>query len=195
MSHLNSQSGFTLLELLIVIVITSLIAIGLGTFTVNSLNTYQYAVAQVNSSNDVLNYIDRLSKVIRGTTSIVTATSSSIVFYGYFSPRDAVPDKIRYFVSGTTLQSGNIQASGTGPNYTYDPATEVVKTLATNLAVGSTPVFTYYDDLGNQLTGAFSASQIKQVGIYIAVNPQPARVPIAISSQTRITLRNMKTNL
>ena len=192
---LRNQNGFTLLELLMVVVITSMMIVAIGTFSVNIINNYQYSEAQVGSSNDILNIMDRMTKVVRGTTKLVTTGSTSLTFYGYFSPRDSVPDLITYSVSATSLQSSDTVATGTGPNYTYDTSGAVVRTLATNLAVGSTPIFTYYDDLGNLLTGAFSASQVKQIGIYVAVNPHPARVPIAISNQTRVTLRNMKTNL
>ncbi|MFI5240161.1 MAG: type II secretion system protein J [Candidatus Saccharimonadia bacterium] len=195
MSRLSQQHGYTLLELIIVVVITSMLTLVLGTFLVNSLNTFQYATAQTNSANDVLGILDRVGKVVRGATKVVSTGTSSLTIYGYFSPRDSVPDQITYAVSGTTFQSTDIPASGTGPNYTYNAANGTTKTLTSNLAVGSTPIFTYYDDLGNQLTGSFTTGQVKQIGIYIAVNPQPARVPIAIGNQIRVSLRNMKTNL
>ena len=194
MSHHN-QDGFTILELIIVMVITGMIALPLSTFAINGLRSYNYIEAQSNTSVELNILTGRLTKVIRGATTIDTATSNSLIFYGYFSPQDTVIKKIRYFISGTSIEVGVTPPSGTAPNYTYDPASEVVKVLRSDMAMGSNSLFTYYDDVGNLLTGGFTVGQIKQVGIFLAANPNTVQIPVAISVSTKVTLRNQKVNL
>jgi type II secretory pathway pseudopilin PulG len=191
----NNEHGFTFLELLIVMSIIMIAVSILGRFMLDSLDSYRYATGQVNSSTDVLTLIDRISKVVRGTTDVVDAQTNTLTVYAYFSPNDTVVDKVRYFVSGTTLQVGVTPPTGTAPTYTYDPANEKITTLLTYLTTSPSPVFTYYDDAGNQLSGAFAVSQIKQIGIFISANPDPKHLPVNISTSTRVTLRNKKTNL
>jgi hypothetical protein len=61
--------------------------------------------------------------------------------------------------------------------------------------MGSNSLFAYYDDAGNVLGAGFLPSQVKDIGIYLAANPNAKFVPIPISLSTRVTLRNLKTNL
>lgn len=194
MSHRN-QAGFTILELTIVMVITGLIALPLSSFAINGLRSYSYLEAQSNTSVELNILSGRLGKVIRGATTIDTATANSLTFYGYFSPQDTVIKKIRYFISANSIEVGVISPTGSAPNYTYDPASEVVKVMRNDMAMGANNLFTYYDDVGNLLSGAFTVGQIKQIGIYVAANPNTKQVPVPISLSTKITLRNQKVNL
>lgn len=194
MSHRN-QSGYTILEVLIVMVITGMIALPLSSFAINGLRAYNYIEAQSNTSVELNILAGRLTKVIRGATTIDTATSNSLTFYGYFSPQDTVIKKIRYFISGNSIEVGVTPPSGTAPNYTYDPAAEVVKVMRSDMAMGANNLFTYYDDVGNALTGGFTVGQVKQIGIFVAANPNTTQVPVAISVSTKVTLRNQKVNL
>ena len=191
----QSSAGFTLLELVLSAALFGIVVLGVGNLSVNALNTYAYLQAQSNSAADLTNVIGRVSKVVRGTTGIIDAQTNTLTIYAYFSPNDAVVDKVRYFVSGTTLQVGVTPPSGSGPVYTYLAANEKLTTLAQNLAMGSTPVFSYYDDAGTTLPVGFTLSQIRQIGVAIAINPNTKRLPVPISNQTIVTLRNMKTNL
>lgn len=194
MSH-RRQGGFTLIELIMVTGVFGLIVVIFGTFTVNSFNTYQYLQAQSTAAADITNLLGRVSRVVRGTTDIVTAQDNTLTVYAYFSPQDAVVKKVRYFVSGTTLNVGLTPPTGTAPNYTYDPANEKVSVIATNLAMGSTPVFTYYDDKGTALASNPALTQIHEIGINVIMNPNPTQLRTPLSNQTIVSLRNKKTNL
>ncbi len=198
MLHRNRivQTGYTLIELLIVTSIFGVIVLLLGNFAISGLNSYNYLTAQTNTSTDLNNQIGRVSTVIRGTTQIVSAGANDLTIYGYFSPRDNAPDKIRYYITGTTtLTADVIPASGTAPNYTYLVSDMKTYIITTKLTTAPAPVFTYYDDLGGLLSGAFTTGQIKQIGILLSANPNPNRLPVPITISTRVTLRNMKTNL
>jgi prepilin-type N-terminal cleavage/methylation domain-containing protein len=190
----NAEAGFSLLELLVVIVITGLIALPLSTFFINGLKSYNFVQAQSDTSLELETLADRVTRVVRGAISIDTAAPNSLIVYGYFSPQDTVIKKIRYFVVGTNLNIGVTPPGGTAPNYTYTGA-EKITTSRIDLVMGSNTLFTYYDDVGNKLTGAFLPAQVKEIGLYIGANPNAKQVPVPISISTKVTLRNLKTNL
>lgn len=194
-AHRNPAAGFTLIELIIVIGIASILLVGIGNFIVSALATYQYLQVQGNSAVDQTALVDRMGNVIRGATGIITAQGNTLTLYAYFSPADAVVDQVSYTVNGSTLQVSVIPPSGTAPNYTYNPASAKITTLSTNFTDSPNPVFTYYDASGTQLASGFTTSQINQIGIYLSTNPNPAKLPKPLVLQTRVTLRNMKTNL
>jgi prepilin-type N-terminal cleavage/methylation domain-containing protein len=189
------EDGYSLLELLVVIVITGMIALPLSTFFIKGLSSFQFIQVQSDTALELQTLTDRVAKVVRGVTNVDTASPNTLIVYGYFSPQDTVIKKIRYFVNGTNLNIGVTPPSGTAPNYTYLSSDEVITTTRIDLAMGANSLFTYFDDAGNQLTGSFQPGQVKEIGIFVAANPNTRQIPVPISISTKITLRNLKTNL
>lgn len=201
MSRINHlvfrRAGMTMLELIIVLPMITILTIILMTLIINSLKSYRYSQAQAQGSYQIANYLERVGRVTRGAIDIESADSKSLVMHAYFSPRDSVPDRVRYFVDNSgTLKVGTVVASGTAPNYTYNTGNEQVTVLLSNIKNDdTTPVFTYYDDNGNQLTGSITPASIKEIGIRLDINPDPSVLKSNLTGQTRINLRNRKTNL
>lgn len=193
--YFHHAGGYSLIELLVVISITSAIAVPLTLFSIKGLTSYAFLQAQSDTALELNTLANRIAKVVRGTSSVDTAQPNTLTIYGYFSPQDTVIKKIRYFIAGTNLNIGVTPPTGTAPNYTYDAATEVITTTRIDLVMAGKPLFTYYDDAGNVLSGAFLTSQVKNVGLYVAANPSAKQVAVPISISTRVTLRNLKTNL
>jgi prepilin-type N-terminal cleavage/methylation domain-containing protein len=191
----HTSAGYSLIELLVVMGIISLISVPLTSFMIRGVTSFTFLEAQSNTSLELNTLSARVTKVIRGTTGIDTAQPNTLILYGYFSPQDTVIKKIRYFISGTNLDIGVTPPTGTAPSYTYDPLNEVITTTRVDLVMGGQPLFTYYDDSGNTLSGAFNASQVKEVGLFISANPNQRAVPVPISLSTKVTLRNLKVNL
>ena len=192
---LQAQQGYSLIELLVVMTLTTMIAAPLVVFTYKGLSSYEFLQAQSNTSIELSTLTQRIAKVVRGTTGVIAASDNTLTIYGYFSPQDTTVKKIRYFISGNNLNIGVTPPTGTAPNYTYLSANEVITTSRIDLQMGATPMFTYYDDAGNMLANGFSTSQIKAVGIYVAANPRTKQLSVPVSLTTRVTLRNFKTNL
>lgn len=190
----NHHSGYTLVELVITMAIIAITVTALVNLTVQSSRGYKYLQTQSNASVDLSNTLDRVAKVTRGATDVTEAQANRLTIFAYFSPQDTVVKKITYFVDGTDLKATVIPPSGTAPNYTYNPAQGTTKTIAKNLTNGGI-VFTYYNETGAQLSGSFTTSQIKQIGIAMIINPNPKVLRKPMSSQTTVTLRNKKTNL
>ena len=190
-----SQAGYSLLELIVSMVIIGGITVPLSTFIINGMKSYQFLQAQSDTSTELGSLSNRISRVVRGTTGIIDAQTNTLTIYAYFSPQDTVVKKVRYFISGSNLNIGVTPPTGIAPTFTYNASDEVIKTVRLDLVMGSNSLFTYYDDAGNQLTSGFQTSQIKQVGLYVAANGSTKLVTVPIAVQTRVTLRNFKTNL
>lgn len=193
----RQPAGMTLLELIIVLPMVAILTIIIMVLIINSLKSYRYSQAQAQGSYQIANYLERVGRVVRGAFDVESADSKSLVMHAYFSPRDSVPDRIRYFVDTSgNLRVGTVVATGTAPNYTYNVASEQATTLLSNIKNDAgTPVFTYYDDNGNQLTGTITPSSVKEIGIRLDINPDPSVLKNNLTGQTRINLRNRKTNL
>lgn len=183
--HNLNQRGYTMIELLVVIVITTAIAIPLGQFAISGMKSYSLLEAQSNTSVELNILAGRIAKVVRGATSVVSATPNELKIYGYFSPQDTVTKLIRYTISGNRLTIGVTPPSG--PEVTSDVRIDITN--------GSTPMFTYLDDNNNSLGASPTPGTVKQIGVYLSANPAPKLNPKTISLSTNITLRNLKTNL
>lgn len=194
MSQLHNARGYSLLELIITMTIVSIVVTALTGLVVQSSQGYRYLQVQSNASVDLSNTLNRVSKVVRGATEVTEAQSGRLTIFAYFSPQDTVVKRITYFVDGTSLKATVIPPSGSGPIYTYNPSDGKTYTLADDLSNGGM-VFNYFNEVGAPLTGAFTPTQIKQVGITIITNPNPKVLRKPMSSQTTVTLRNKKTNL
>lgn len=191
----GAEAGYSLIELLVVITLTMVVATPLVIFSYKGLTSYEFLQAQSNTSTELSTLSQRMGKVIRGATGIINAQANTLTIYGYFSPQDTTVKQIRYFINGTNLNIGVTPPSGTAPNYTYPVANEVVTTTRVDLAMGATPMFTYFDDSGAALPAGFALSQIKEIGLYVAANPRTKQLSVPVSLTTRVTLRNFKTNL
>ncbi|HEY6736534.1 MAG TPA: hypothetical protein VI322_02345 [Candidatus Saccharimonadia bacterium] len=189
------QGGYSLVELLVVITLTIMIAVPLVVFSYKGMTSYEFLQAQSNTSTELSTLSARIAKVVRGTTGVVSAQNNTLTLYGYFSPQDSVVKKIRYFIVGNNLEIGVTPPTGSAPNYTYNAADEVVTISRVDLSMGTNPMFTYFDDSGNQLPNGFNVSQIKAIGIYVAANPRTKQLSVPVAVSTRVTLRNFKTNL
>ena len=190
-----AQHGYSLVELLVVMTLTSMIAVPLVIFSYKGLSSYEFLQAQSDTSTELSSLSQRIGKVVRGATGVLSAQPNTLTMYGYFSPADTEVKKIRYFINGTNLNIGVTKPDSAVQPFTYNNYLEIVTTTRVDLAMGGTPMFTYYDDAGNLLTAGFSVGQVKAIGLYVAANPRVKQLNVPVSLTTRVTLRNFKTNL
>ncbi len=191
----QQKNGYSLVELLVVAPIIVLASIIAFTIIFRGNQAYQYSMAQADASQLLTNSLDRISRVLRSTNVIIAASNNDLTVESYFSPRDSVPDRARYYLSNGKLLVDVTPASGTAPNYTYLASDMKTITLANATNTASQPLFRYYDQNGAMLNSPPTLAAVTVVEITLAVNPKPSVLKNDQSSSTRVQLRNRKTNL
>jgi len=190
---IEKTRGFTLIELLIAIALSSIILLVVLAVINQVFIRSQGGSETFRAQTDAAAVMHRMTKEIRQAIKMVNAQAQTITFQEYVNAADTAPSQVRFYLDSTTLKRGEIPASGSPPNYTYNPANETIKILAFNVINGAQRIFSYYDQNGTQLLTPFTLGSITLVGVELTFsqinNPQPFRV------QTKVQLRLNKTNL
>ena len=120
-----------------------------------------------------------------------SAGTSTASFYAD-TDDDGSVDKVRYYLSGTTLYRGVTPASGNPPTYTG--GVEKTYTIADNVRMStSTAIFRYYDHGSVQLASPVDPTDVASVYVYVTVDVNPNRTPDALTLTGGATLRNLRT--
>jgi len=197
----NKKRAFTLLETLFGVAIFIVI---IGALTLFSRNVWVYnsfiSAGLVNADagrqilKTMVSEIRTASTADTGAYMINQAIASSFTFYSDID-NDGLKERVRYFLTGTTLQKGVIKP--TGVILTYNLANETISTLAIN--VTSISIFTYYDKNYDGTTTPLSfpvnVSDIRLVKITITLEQDPNRSPVPMTFSTQVSIRNLKDNL
>lgn len=196
----KSVSGFTLVETLFGVAIFVLIV---GVLTLFSKNIWTYnsfvSAGFTNTDNGrqmfktMVSEIRTASTADTGAYTISQATSSSFTFYSDID-NDGLKEKVRYFLTGTTIQKGVNKP--TGSPRIYNPVNEKISTLATN---ATSIVFSYYDKNYDGNTAALSSPikipNVRLVKITATLDQDPNRSPAPTIFSTQVSIRNLKDNL
>lgn len=198
------KRGMTMAEVIIAI---SIFLIIIGTVYAFEVNTFSYnktiSVA-LNTAQDAQVILRTLSYELRtmvpganGSYPLVAAGTSTITFFADID-KNGLPEQIRYYMNGTSMMRGTISPAGSP--YVYNPATETVKQIATNIRnSSSTPIFEYYDGTydGNDaaLVQPVAVSAVRLVKISLNIDYDPNAPPISRVYTSQVTLRNLKDNL
>src|SRR5581483_3749292 len=108
--------GFTLVEVLVTMAVAAIIS--LTAFTVFSTLFNQYFGLQADGSEftNLATESQRIANVLRGTTDIVSATSSDLTAYAYFSPNDTYVSQIHYYLNaGSTTLYADVTPMSANP--------------------------------------------------------------------------------
>lgn len=193
--------GFTLMETLITMGIFTLI---IGALTLLARNVWTYnaflshGLTDTNAGRQVLKSavaeIRTASTADTGAYTISQATASLFTFYSNIDS-DILKEKIRYYVTGTTLYKGVTKPSGSP--LSYNPANEKISTLATNLTTNA--IFSYYNKnyAGSTaaLTFPVNVAEIRLIKITLTIDQDPNRSPLPRTFTTQVSIRNLKDNL
>jgi type II secretory pathway pseudopilin PulG len=188
MARDGADRGITLVEVMVATVLTSIVLVTCATLYLGSLRTTKGTQGRLEEINDGRIAISSMGRTLRtailpsqlfDTTSVETAafieaTPTSIRFYANIdNANNAIgPSKVTYSVSSgvlsQTVQRPMPVADPTKPVYIYcapGPGCVVPsKVLARGVVLSGDPIFTYYDALGNKLTGAtLTAAQLEVV--------------------------------
>ena len=195
--------GFTTIEILVVVAMTSLLIFVISSFGAN-LGTLQNLVGQkLQSRGDVDQALQIMATEVRsagpsslGAYAIDSATTSSFSFYSDID-KDGLFERVRYFLSTSTIQKGIIKPSGNP--LVYVTSTEIA-TPAVNyvLFASSTQLFTYYGSTytgsGPPLSSPVDISQVRMAKAMFYADINPGKAPQPLFFSATVDLRNLRSN-
>jgi prepilin-type N-terminal cleavage/methylation domain-containing protein len=193
----DSQKGFSLVELLVVISLVGILFASFGVFFSGYLKLYSSYQSDASNFSEIAQQSQRISKVLRGIVDITSVGSNDLTAYAYFSPGDTYTSEVRYYLSAdnkkllvdVTPMTSNppIGTPITASKRTYTIINNFFKKPGVNL-------FDYYDITGTQLTipvGNQHVISTINVNLYEPVSHSPNGIQMSSS----VSLRNRKVNL
>ncbi len=196
------REGFSLLEVVIVIAIATTIVFVVGNLgsNTNVLNTL--VSRELQSKADVDQNLQIMTTAIRSATqsangsyAIVSAGTSSLVFYSNGAAGGAI-NRVRYFLSSSSIYSGIIQPTGTPA--VYPTSSEAITDLIDNVViVGSSSLFLYYNDsyigpTSTAMTSTVDVSSIRLIGLSFYTTVAPSSSPAPQYFSRFINIRNLR---
>lgn len=196
------KKGFTLIEMLVVVGISSIVIGAMIRFMGTSIPLYRSTFIQTSANETARVQLKRIAHEIRearpsdtGAFPLVEASASRLIFYANVDS-DAAVERVRYELVGTDMVRGVTQP--TGSPIVYATAGEVVTTVARSVQNGSNPVFMYYGtDYPEDTTPVASSNlaAITYISFSFTIDADTGNNPPAVTVQSQVQLRNLKTNL
>ena len=198
------HKGFTLLEALVGIAITSLLVGSIAWILVSTFRANRVIWDQLQSQSDgrrvlatFVNDMHRTNQSSIGAYPIATATTNTLTFYANID-KDQFIERVRYFLVSTTLSRGIIRPSGNPLQ--YPTSSEQITQVAHDVknTKQNTPVFLYYNEgytgIQSPLVSPVSTTAIHMVRVQLQLDRDPLVSPAPFLVQTVVEIRNLKGN-
>lgn len=202
-----SKSAFTLIETLVTSVIFGLVLVATANLIIfifkdssndpNALNAVDQAQS---AATTFVNQVRDAAYGDDGSYPVYQASTTQFIFFSpYGTAGSTTVDRIRYFISTSTLYEGVTAPSGSPSS--YNTANEKLTPLVTGVAGnGTSTIFTYYNGsyagTSSPLSQPVNLNQVTYIQMNIAVQLKEVRGSVATSSiATGAAIRNLKTNL
>ncbi|MCX6703669.1 MAG: type II secretion system protein [Candidatus Zambryskibacteria bacterium] len=202
--YMKYKKGVTIAELVISISILGVLAYTVSIFQRDIFSLNFSAQNSLSAQLDARHVLKQLVAELReaspsslGGYPIALASSTALTFYSDIN-NDGIKERIRYFMSGTTLRRGEL--SPTGSPLVYVDANEKLSSAVAYVSNNATTsIFTYYPSTfagtTSPLTQPVTISSIRMIGINILIEKDPNRSPSPLRVTTSVVLRNLKDNL
>ena len=187
----------TLIEVLVTISIVSVVALALTQLIQSFYKDNSYLIEETAALASSRHGVDGTVSALReatygddGSYPLSAAGTSTLTIYSDIDSDSGV-EKVQYALVGTTLYEYVTNSTGSPP--TYPAGAESKTTIATNVRnTSSTPIFTYYDSAGNQLsTTSPTITAISSIKVQVLVDLNPDRAPNVFTLSETGTLRNL----
>jgi prepilin-type N-terminal cleavage/methylation domain-containing protein len=192
------QAGFTLIELMVVIMLISIIGTTFLIFFKSSFFNYLNLQSDATTMTQVNTQANRVAQVMRGVTGITSVGANDFQGYSYFYPQDTYVSVVHYYLQtsgGVTKVLADVTPMSANPPI-GSPITAKLKTytiIDSFYQPSGGSLFTYLDSSGNTLSLPITDLQtIKGIQVSMAAKLSNNKNQ-ALSVQ--VSLRNRKTNL
>jgi len=197
LSHRKADSGFTLVELLVVISVVAVMFISFGTFFTNYLILYSKYQQDASSFTELANQSQRIADVLRGVTDIISESSNDLQAYAYFSPQDNYVSIVHYYLNAnsTAIMVDVTPMNANPPIGTPITASKKTYTIISNYYnAAGVNLFNYYDASGALMSLPITDEHsILEIQVNLAEPGTHTKNGQTLS--ITVSLRNRKTNL
>jgi prepilin-type N-terminal cleavage/methylation domain-containing protein len=193
------NSGFSLIEMLIVLSLISIVGLGIYGFTVSSGVNYLNLHADGLRFSELSDKSQRVSRVLRGAGDITNATSDTITLYAYFSPADHYYSLITYYkdTANRKLMADVTPLDANPPIGQPINAKKLTFTIMEDFYTDpAVSTFQYLDSAGNAMPLPISdLHTVKGIRANLATASKSSPATTKSSISVQVSLRNRKTNL
>jgi len=159
--------------------------------------TNTYAVEQSSAVSSAQRGVESMVKTIReaayasdGAYPVVAIAPNDITFYADIDADPAI-ERVRYYLSGTSLMRAVTDATGDPPSYGAPQASSVVSDTVRNLEQ-NVQLFRYYDMNGGLITDYSRIAYVRFIEMDIVVNVDPGKLPNQLTLRSTAALRNLR---
>ena len=192
----NSSAGFTLIETIVWIAVFIAAMVAVVSTLLYFYRTNAYVLEQANAITSAQRGLEQVVRTIRegayssqGAFPIVSIAANDFVFYADIDS-DALIERVHYYLAGTDLMRGVIEATGNPPDYTGPETASVIADYVRNTEEGIT-TFRYYDELGAEIVNYQNWGTVRFVKVALAVNINPEKLPEQLTLDSSASIRNL----
>jgi prepilin-type N-terminal cleavage/methylation domain-containing protein len=196
------KKGFSLVEILVAVFITSLIIAAVGAFQRDVFYLNDVIQSGLTSQNDARKIIRPMVDEVRsasesslGSYPLAITASSTFAFYSDID-NDSLKERVRYFLDNGDFKKGVIKPSGNP--LTYNSSNEKIIEVVHDVI--NTDIFTYFNSSYDGTSSSTPIAQpvspavVRLVKIELIVDKDPKRSPAPITVGTQMSIRNLKDN-
>lgn len=200
MYYINTDKGYSLLEITVVISIFLVLMIIGSDYIIKGFKSIQFAYEMETAVSNARRVINEIIKEVRksntsdcGDYLLEQVDPQSFIFYSDIDA-DGLMEKVRYFLDSGAFKKGVIKPSGSP--LAYLSGNEIVTVQTNYINNQAEPIF-YYLDTNNNIIAAPAShkSDIRLVRISLKINVTPEIAPNDYYVDTDIQIRNLKDNL
>jgi len=192
----RSARGYTLIELIVVIAVATITLIATVTAAILFYRTNTKTLNEgyaVESARQGIAYavgdIRGIQYGADGSYPVSSIATSSFIFYTDTNA-DGIPERVRYFLSGTNFVRGIIFASGNPP--AYASLSESTTTLSDSVRNGleNVPIFHFYTASSTEITTFSTTTAVAYATVTLVINENIATSTGDYTLRSTAALRN-----
>ncbi len=194
LSQTNKQTGFTLIEVMVVISITTVLVFMSMDFITMGFRTARFTKEQDTAVQIARNTMQMLVREIRGANTsergdypLILTDDDELIFFSDID-NDNEFEKIRYFLDNSQLKK-EVTEPGALYDYTEIPTNTIAAEYVNN---DSEAIFIFYDENYSETD---IINRIRLIKVVLKINVTPAIAPNDIYVSSDVNLRNLKDNL